>query len=199
MSSPRILIACLCWLAASAAVPARAQPASSDEAQVGPIRCYMEVTRISRLEQLKAKQLCLGAPDAAPARCFKEVNDRSRMTDQDGVQLCAGALSNEPALCAKRLTDTTDLASLTIVNYCEALKWPLVPVGTGGAPGCIRTALDRTSLVDTEAARLCAGSTSAAPVACYRLGRNQTSLADGDVVDLCAPVVVAAPFGWPGA
>ncbi len=183
-------------LVALAAVPAHGQPAAGPaDAHLGPVRCYVEATDNLHLEQLKAKQLCTGATSAAPARCLDEATDRvGSMTDLQAVRLCQTASSNAPALCAERLDDTTDLGAWAVVNYCAALRWALLPAGTGGSPACVEAALDRTLLPDHEAARLCAGSASTAPVACYELGDDQTTLSDRDLVDLCTTVVIGAPL-----
>jgi hypothetical protein len=183
------------WLVAIA-VPAHAQPTSGDPARLGPIRCYMAATRASNLEHLKAKQLCTGATGEAPARCLAEATDRVGLDELPAARLCQGARSTAPAICAKRLDDSTDLDTSSIVNYCAALHWPLVAAGTGGSPECLEAALDRTPLSDLEAARLCLGSESAAPVACYALGHAQTALSDLDLVDLCTTVVIAAPYAY---
>lgn len=79
--------------------------------------------------------------------------------------------------------------------YCAALRWPMLPAGTGGSPACVEAALDRTTLSNSEAARLCAGSASDAPVACYELGEDETAMFGRDLVDLCAPVVIGVPYG----
>lgn len=189
----RLTVLCL---VAAVAGPARGQPAADRAPHLGPIRCYIDVTENAYLETQKAKQLCTGAVDEAPARCFAEATDRVAMVDLDAVTMCQAATSVAPAICAERLDDTTDLATSSIVTYCAALQWPLLPVGTGGAPACLEAALDRTTLFDPEAARLCAGSSSEGPVACYELGDAETTLSDSDLVDLCTTVVISTPF-WP--
>jgi hypothetical protein len=181
---------------AAAALIARAQPAAPPaDAHLGPVRCYEAAADTLQLEHLKAKQLCTGATSVAPARCFDEATDRVLgMTDLQAVRLCQTATSSAPALCAERLDDTTDLGASTIVTYCAALRWSLLPAGSSGSPACIEAALDRTLLTDYEAARLCAGSATTAPVACYELGDDQTALSDADIVDLCTTVVIGAPL-----
>jgi hypothetical protein len=181
---------------AAAALIAHAQPAAAPAAaHLGPMRCYVHATDNLNLEQLKAKQLCTGATSAEPARCFDEATDRVLgMTDLQAVRLCQTATSPAPALCAERLDDTTDLGTSTVVTYCAALRWSLLPAGSGGSPACVVAALDRTLLSELEAARLCAGSASTAPVACYELGDDETTLSDADIVDLCTTVVIGAPL-----
>jgi hypothetical protein len=178
------------------AAPAHGQPAADGAAYLGPIRCYIDVTENAYLESLKAKDLCTGAADEAPSRCFMEATDRVAITDPQAVSLCRATSSIAPAICAERLEDTTNLVASSIVEYCAALRWPLVPAGTGGAPECVRAALDRTTLVHDQAARLCAGSVSTAPVACFELGQEETTLFETDIVDLCAATVIATP-AWP--
>ena len=182
--------------AAAAALIVHAQPAAAPaDAHLGPVRCYVAAAETLNLEQLKAKQLCTGATSAAPARCFDEATDRVLgMTDLQAVRLCQTATSPAPALCAERLDDTTDLGTSAVVTYCAALRWSLLPAGSGGSPACVEAALDRTLLTDREAARLCAGSATTAPVACYELGDDETTLSDADIVDLCTTVVIGAPI-----
>jgi len=183
-------------LVVAAATPAHAQQAGGAP-YLGPIYCYLDATERSALETQKAKQLCVGAINVAPARCYAQAIDRALLTDLDAVRLCQMAGSTTPAACAERLRATTTLgSSATIVDYCAAMRWTLVQSGTGGVPECIETALDRTALVNTEAARLCAGAQSTAPVACFELGRNRTALANDDLVDLCTTVVIVPYSPW---
>jgi hypothetical protein len=153
----------------------------------------MEATERANLPTQKAKQLCIGAASEAPAWCFAEAAERVPLPEDQAIRLCMTATSTEPAACAERLDQTTPLVSSTILEYCAALRWPLYPPGTGGSPVCIQAALERTLLTENQAARLCNGSVSAAPVACFELGTAQTALADQDLVDLCTVVVIAPP------
>jgi hypothetical protein len=190
------LVAVLGPAAIATALIAHAQPAAAPaDAHLGPMRCYIAATGRPNLERLKAKQLCTGATSAAPAQCLVEATNRVLgMSDLQAVRLCRTATSTAPALCAERLDDTTDLGTPTIVTYCAALRWSLLPAGTGGSPACVEAARDRTRLSDREAVRLCAGSTTTAPVACYELGDDETTLSSADIVDLCTTVVIGAPL-----
>jgi hypothetical protein len=135
---------------------------------------------------VQAKQLCIGAVDESPARCFTQA--AASLADAQAVRLCAGATSIAPAACAYQLERANHLDDGSIVSYCAALRWPLVPVPEAGAPVCIASAHDRTMLSDHDMVRLCSGSTTAQPVDCYTWGQKNTGLTDRDLIDLCQPV-----------
>ena len=166
---------------------ARAQPTPAAGAPAGPLRCYLDATRGANLAMAQAKQLCMGAVDESPARCFTQAT-AAGFADPQAVQLCAAATSLAPAECARRLDDTTNFDDGTIVSYCAALQWPLVPVPANGVPACLASAHTRTMLADSDAVRLCSGSTSAQPVDCYAWGQANTLLSDADLIDLCQPL-----------
>lgn len=168
------------------ATPVRAQPRLAARAPTGPLRCYVTATRDSNLTLVQAKQLCIGAADESPARCFAQA--AASFTDAQAVRLCAGTTSLTPASCALQLETTIHLDDASIVSYCAALRWPLVPVPEAGAPACIASARDRTMLPDHDMVRLCSGSTSTQPVDCYTWGQMNTALTDRDLIDLCQPV-----------
>ncbi len=164
--------------------PAAAQPESADP--LGPVRCYATATRDSLAPMTQARQLCTGAVDESPARCFAQATARE-FADAQAIQLCAGTTSLAPAMCADRLK-TSGLDDGTIVAYCAALPWPLFPLAGPGTPTCLIDARGRTGLSDTDAVRLCGGSTSTAPVDCFAWGAANTYLSDHDLVELCLPV-----------
>jgi hypothetical protein len=172
---------------------AAAQPEPVPGDPLGPVRCYAAATQDSRAAMEQAKLLCIGAVDESPARCFAQAAHRE-FADAQAIQLCAGTTSLAPATCADRLKTTAGLDDGTIVAYCAALPWPLAPLAGPGAPRCVLSARDRTRLPDSDAVRLCSGSTSAAPVDCYAWGEANTYLSDHDLVDLCLP---AALYPYP--
>lgn len=172
-----------------------AQPTPVDIDPLGPVRCYLDITRNANLTSVQAKQLCTGAADEAPARCFAQATARG-FADTQAVRLCAGALSLAPATCARQLDDSTGLDDHTIVGYCAALHAPLIPIDANGAPACVAGARARTALPDSDAVRLCSGSTSAAPIDCFEWGRTNTMLPDRDLIDLCRPVVSVPYLPW---
>lgn len=155
-------------------------------APTGPLRCYLTATHHASLTQVQAKQLCIGATDESPAWCFLQA--ATSFTDAQAVQLCAGASSPAPSACAYQLKNDNHLDDGTIVSYCAALHWPLVPVPAAGVPVCVASAHARTMLPDSYTALLCSGSTSAQPVDCYTWGQTNTGLTDRDLIDLCQPV-----------
>lgn len=172
-----------------------AQPTPEDIDPLGPVRCYLDVTRGANMTTVQAKQLCTGAADESPARCFAQARARW-FTDAQAVRLCAGASSLAPATCAQALDASTGLDDHTIVSYCAALHWPLIPIDANGAPACVAGARARTGLLDFDAVRLCSGSTSTSPVDCYAWGRANTAMADQDLIDLCRPVVSVPYLPW---
>ncbi|HEX3757823.1 MAG TPA: hypothetical protein VHW23_03915 [Kofleriaceae bacterium] len=167
--------------------PAAAQPATVPADPLGPVRCYLAATRGSNLTQVQARQLCVGAIDESAAWCFAQVTDQG-FADAQGIQLCAGATSLAPATCTAHLQTATGLDDASIVAYCAALPWPLVPLAGQSAPACVVAAHLHTWLPDANTVELCSGSTSDHPVACYVWGQTQTQLADQDLLDLCRPV-----------
>jgi hypothetical protein len=156
-----------------------------------PVSCYRRASDAG-LERLKALRLCVGASSDAPARCFDEAVDRIGLSDLQGIRLCRAATSIAPATCAERLDDR-GFEDLEIVDYCAALRWPLVPPGTMGTPACVQAGLDRTSLTEPQVIRLCRGSSSSASIDCFEIGDDTTLLSDRDLVALCAPVVIGTP------
>lgn len=172
--------------AGPSAGPAVAQPAPVPGDPLGPVRCYATATQDSHATMEQARQLCIGAVDESPARCFAQAAGRE-LADAQAIQLCAGTTSLAPALCADRLK-TSGLDDGTIVAYCTALPWPLFPLAGPGAPACVLGARDRTGLSDSDAVRLCGGSTSTAPVDCFAWGTAHTYLSDHDLLELCLPV-----------
>jgi hypothetical protein len=158
----------------------------------GRIDCYVHATKQAGLERDKSIRLCIGASSDAPARCFDDAIDRIGLGDEQGVRLCRAADSLAPALCARRLSGI-GLEDRQAVVYCAALAWPLVAAPAGGQAECVRLGLDRTRLRESEAVRLCRGSSSTEPIECYEAGDAQTSLDGRRLVTLCAPVIVSAP------
>ncbi len=165
---------------------AAAQPEAAPGDPLGPVRCYAAATHDSLAPMEQARQLCIGAVDESPARCFAQAASRE-FADAQAIQLCAGTTSLAPAMCADRLK-TSGLDDGTIVAYCAALPWPLLPLAGPGAPACVLGARGRTGLSDTDAVRLCGGSTSTAPVDCFAWGATNTYLSDHDLIELCLPV-----------
>jgi hypothetical protein len=173
--------------------PAAAQPPAVPADPLGPVRCYVAANRASNLTQVQARQLCVGAIDDSAARCFAEVTDHG-FADAQGIQLCAGATSLAPATCTAHLRASTGLDDASVVAYCAALPWPLVPLAGQSASACVVAAQVSTWLPDANTVQLCSGATSAAPVACYVEGQTRTGLADQDLVELCRPVGLY-PYG----
>jgi hypothetical protein len=161
----------------------------------GPIMCFDYADDQVRLSQQLALDLCLGAPSDAPARCAESVIGALDIADAQAVQLCRGASSTVPAQCADRLDDL-DYTDLQIVQFCQAQPYPLVPTPGGGSPECVAAADAQTTLSGSDIVRLCAGSTSTAPVVCYETGDDATTLADRELITLCASTVTS-PYGQP--
>ena len=157
----------------------------------GPIACFAYADDQVRLSQQLALDLCLGAPTDGPARCAEAVSEAYDLADAQAVQLCRGSTSAAPARCAGRL-DALGYTDLQIVQFCAAQPYPLVPTPSGGSPECVAAADTQTTLPETEIVRLCAGSTSTAPVVCYATGDDETTLSDRELVTLCASMVT-----WP--
>jgi hypothetical protein len=176
--------------AGPSAPPASAQPQALPADPLGPVRCYLAATQgTNNLTLEQGRQLCIGAVDESPARCFAQTSDQG-FADVQAMQICASALSLSPAECAQRLKTTTGLDDGSIVGYCAALPWPLVPLVGQGAPACVVSARTRTNLPDAYTVRLCSGSASAAPVDCFAWGQSHTRLTDTELVELCLPVAL---------
>lgn len=199
------VIAIVAWasLALAVLLAGSGNRATADYAadSLGPLRCYQQATDTQQLEALNAKRLCFGAESDAPARCFAEASRGAlHWPELDAVTLCEGATSTGPATCARQLDDETGLDTLQIVSYCATRRYPPVSPGTSD-PTCVRRALNRTTLQDAEAARLCHGAQSDGPATCFEWGDNQTTIAERDLVDLCAPYVYGPLYTpwYPGA
>jgi hypothetical protein len=174
-----------------------AQPEGEDLQPAAPIRCYVAATN-NDLSTNRAVNLCAGAVSDAPAACVAAAQDRIlTISDADVVRLCARATSTEPATCAARLDDTTTLSLRRIVSYCAASQWPYVPARSPGAPACVENALERTTLSDGQAVRLCQGARTTAPVACFERGDERTTLSSQRLITLCRVLVPAAVTGRP--
>jgi hypothetical protein len=166
------------------------------------LACYKDASERLLLTNTQALQLCVGAASPAPSSCFSAATNQAGLTDLDGVRLCEGATSDAPAYCVARLQQTTGYDTATIVEYCAASTYALVPPPQPGVPACLQAAKQGTVLADSDALRLCQGSETADPVECYRYGRSHTVLPDNDLITLCATVVpYTMPYniGTPGA
>ncbi|HEU4614053.1 MAG TPA: hypothetical protein VFS15_18290 [Kofleriaceae bacterium] len=183
----------LALTASAQTAPGPGQPATTDATALAPVLCYEAAESSGDLPSIDAIRLCMGAANDAPARCFTEASARGTLSSLQAVTLCAMATSTEPADCARRLEETTNLPPVTVVEYCSASRWPAVASRDGGAPACLEAALDRTTLPQIDAVRLCAGSPSDAPVTCFAWGHGRLALTDADLITLCAPVVVDRP------
>ncbi|MGE0869558.1 MAG: hypothetical protein AB7P03_13415 [Kofleriaceae bacterium] len=193
MSPTRRLALVIAVLAVSCTgtVCAVAQGAEGDP--IAPLRCQ-QAAEDAGLSDAEAIRLCLGASSDAPAQCFAQATDEADLSSFNAVRLCRMARSTTPALCALRLGDTTALDANERVSYCAALEGPLaVPPGSG-SPECLEQALAAPALSDRQAAQLCRGSTSTAPLLCYEWGDANTALSTSDLVELCAPRAVWAPL-----
>jgi hypothetical protein len=193
-SPRRVLLAALLL----APIPtARAQAVGDGLQQEAPVACYLEADRATELSDGSRVQLCVGAPSEAPASCAVMAREQiDGVTDADAIQLCTRANSTLPAACASRLANTTNLSKSSIVRYCAASRWPVVPAKTPAAPACIERALDRTTLSDSEALRLCRGARSTAPARCFERGVDETSLSTTQLVELCSAVVPRPVYPW---
>lgn len=193
LMSRLILALSLLWVGFVAARVA-AQPAATEPAGLGPVRCFVTATDAANLDTLSARRLCVGAADVVPAQCFDEASDVLGLSDGEAVTLCRAARSLDPIACANNLDTMAALEDAEIVAYCAAMRWPLIAPPTAGTPACVRAALDQAELTEAEAVRLCRGSADTSPVACYAWGEAQTTVSELDLVELCAPVVVASPY-----
>ena len=173
---------------AGAAVTARAQPTA--EVPSATLRCYLDATGPGNLPELAAKQLCLGAASVAPARCVAQAS-ADGFTTQDALRLCARATDLGPVGCERHLRATTTLSRHRAAAFCGAAHVALGPPSGPGAPACLDEARAQAVITAGQAARLCRGARSDAPVACFRYGRDRTTVDPDQLVDLCAPVVPA--------
>ena len=188
-------VAATALIAYAQTAPGPGQPATTEVSALAPVLCYEGAETGENLARLSALQLCVGAVSDAPARCSADASAQGSFADSQVVRLCTMATSTDPAECARRLADTTALPATTIVQYCAANPWPVVPALGSGDPACIEAALDRVGLPQLDASRLCAGSGSDAPVACFEWGDDRLAIANADLITLCAAVVVDRPQG----
>jgi hypothetical protein len=151
-----------------------------------PIACYRDATD-RELSNTSAVSLCMGTSSQAPAACFADAVDNARISEGGAVRLCRGAVSQAPATCVERLINGTGLDERAIVSYCAAAE-VLAPASMVSDPKCLEAA-GRADLSETDALRLCRGSTGAIAVDCFLSGKDQTDLSDGQLIDLCAPLV----------
>lgn len=181
---------------------AQVPPPPAQPTPYGALSCYLNAID-QGIDNLNAKQLCLGAPNVTPAQCFDAAQELIDIAGPEAVTLCQRATSLAPARCADRLAEETQLETGDIVTSCASASWPVVPAPGAGAPACVEAALGETMLPEYEAVRLCAGSATRAPVDCFLRGDDELTLTEGDVVDLCATYVRVAPstaYGpFPGA
>lgn len=165
---------------------------------LGPVRCYVRATDATTIAPASAVQLCIGAASDAPARCLAQAKNRLLgFSDLELVQLCSGATSTEPVACAARSDDTTELSDRQIAQHCAALPYVQIPAQSAGAPICVETARDRTTLSDREALELCRGSNDVGPVACFEYGDDQTPLSAPDLISLCGAVEIIPGYYSP--
>ena len=161
---------------------------ASQSDTLDPLGCFVAATEESGLDQASAKQLCIGAHGPLTAGCFAEATGLGIFTQYQGVQLCYGASSAAPVRCAEQLRATSGLPTADIVDYCAATRWPFVSPPDPGSPECLAAAQE-LGIADSQAMRVCQGSTSAAPAECVRRGQELVvGLADADLVDLCSTV-----------
>jgi len=62
-----------------------------------------------------------------------------------------------------------------------------------GGLDCYARTLDGTLLLDTDALRLCQGSTRAGPLSCYQKAKNETLMMDEQAIILCRCADSGAP------
>ncbi|MGE0549981.1 MAG: hypothetical protein AB7O24_22855 [Kofleriaceae bacterium] len=171
--------------------PAFAQSAQGDP--IAPIRCH-QLAAEAGLSDADAIQLCVGASSEAPARCFAQATDQAGASSFEAIRLCRLTRSTAPATCATQLADTTALDTRQRISYCAAYEGPVAAPLGAGSPECLQQALAETALSDHQAAQLCRGSASTAPIECLAWGDDTTALSTRELVELCAPRAIWAPL-----
>jgi hypothetical protein len=162
---------------------AQAPPVERDP--LGPVRCY-EIVVAEQLSSESAIELCSGAISDAPGRCFAgALNQFPGLTEQKVMSLCQGATSLQPLDCYARLDANEDLTEDQLIAYCGTF----CPVGPAppeaSNPACLDLAVNDTDLALQSAGELCAGSSSAGPVACFAAGQDLEQIADSSLITLC--------------
>lgn len=142
--------------------------------------CQAEASRRGRLSPAETLELCARAVDALePIRCLERIMDERGYMKQAALALCARAVSAKAVLdCQEAASLHGSFSRVETITLCARAPAAATPLS------CAREAINRW-LRPSDAASLCARSSSVEPLFCYQR-EIETGASRVRALELCA-------------